>query len=427
MKYKQNRKIEQINESTLIVGADIAKHKHYARAVDFRGVELGKTIAFSQSQSGFRQLLFWIKSLMKQHSKQQVLFGIEPTGQYWLSLAEFLKKHGIKLVIVNPMHVKRSKELDDNSPTKNDVKDARVIARLVQDGRYSEPQVPEGIHAELRNGMNIRDRLMQDLASIKGRIQNWLDRFFPEFLDVFRDWEGKAALFSLQHFPLPSDVQTMNAEQIVLAWRQEIKRTVGIQKATRLLEAAKTSIGLTTGLTMARKELQLLIQQYLLVLSQIDELMEQLEEFVGQIPGSAHMLTIPGVGFTTVAGFLSEVGDLQRYDHPRQIQKLAGLNLKENSSGKRQGRTRITKRGRPRLRALLYRSVMILVAKIPEFKALHAHFTKRSVNPLHKKQSLIALCCKLIRILFVLGRKQIPYDPAKLQGALRQVQLQEVA
>ncbi|MBA4544738.1 transposase, partial [Thermoactinomyces daqus] len=168
MKYKQNRKIEQINESTLIVGADIAKHKHYARAVDFRGVELGKTIAFSQSQSGFSQLLFWIRSLMKQHSKQQVLFGIEPTGQYWLSLAEFLKKHGIKLVIVNPMHVKRSKELDDNSPTKNDVKDARVIARLVQDGRYSEPQVPEGIHAELRNGMNIRDRLMKDLASIKG-------------------------------------------------------------------------------------------------------------------------------------------------------------------------------------------------------------------------------------------------------------------
>jgi transposase len=364
---------------------------------------------------------------MKQHSKQQVLFGIEPTGQYWLSLAEFLKKHGIKLVIVNPMHVKRSKELDDNSPTKNDVKDAHVIARLVQDGRYSEPQVPEGINAELRNGMNLRDRLKQDLNSIKGRIQNWLDRFFPEFLDVFRDWEGKAALLSLQHFPLPSDVQAMNAEQIVQVWRQEVKRTVGVKKALQLLEAAKTSIGLTTGLSMARKELQLLIQQYLLVHSQIDELMEHLEEFVSQIPGSAHMLTIPGVGFTTVAGFLSEVGDLQRYDHPRQIQKLAGLNLKENSSGKRQGRTRITKRGRPRLRALLFRSVMVLVAKNPEFKALHAYFTKRSVNPLRKKQSLIALCCKLIRILFVLGRKQVPYDPAKLQGALQQVQLQEAA
>lgn len=427
MKYNQNRKIEQISESTLVVGADIAKYSHIARAVDFRGMELGKKLAFSQSQSGFRQLLFWIKSLMKQHSKQQVLFGIEPTGHYWMSLAEFLQKHGIKLVMVNPMHVKKSKELDDNSPTKNDVKDAHVIARLVQDGRYSEPQVLEGIHAEIRTGMNVRDRLSQDIASVKGRIQNWLDRFFPEFLDVFTDWDGKAALFSLQHFPFPSDVQTMEVEQIVQAWKQAVKRGVGVKRATHLLEAANSSIGLTSGLSMARKELQLLLQQYLLLQAQIEELMEQLEEFVFQIPGSAQMLTVPGVGFTTVAGFLSEVGDLGRYEHYRQIQKLAGLNLKENSSGKHKGQTRITKRGRPRLRALLFRCVLPLVAKNPEFKALHHHFTKRSNNPLHKKQSLIALCCKLIRVLFVLGRKQIPYDPAKFLRALPAVELQEVA
>ncbi|MFC7558955.1 hypothetical protein ACFQ5D_13520 [Paenibacillus farraposensis] len=32
-----------------------------------------------------------------------------------------------------------SKELEDNSPAKNDYKDARVIADLVRNGRYSEP------------------------------------------------------------------------------------------------------------------------------------------------------------------------------------------------------------------------------------------------------------------------------------------------
>jgi transposase len=39
MKYTQNKKIEQVNESTLIIGADIAKQKHIARAQDFRGIE----------------------------------------------------------------------------------------------------------------------------------------------------------------------------------------------------------------------------------------------------------------------------------------------------------------------------------------------------------------------------------------------------
>lgn len=48
----------------------------------------------------------------------------------------------------------------------------------------------------------------------------------------------------------------------------------------------------------------------------------------------------------TAAGFIAEVGDIKRFIHPSQIQKLAGLNLIENSSGKHKGRTSIIKRGR---------------------------------------------------------------------------------
>lgn len=41
------------------------------------------------------------------------------------------------------------------------------------------------------------------------------------------------------------------------------------------------------------------------------------------------MLTVPGVGAITVAGFLAEAGDLNNYDHGQQIIRLAGLNHKE--------------------------------------------------------------------------------------------------
>jgi len=62
------------------------------------------------------------------------------------------------------------------------------------------------------------------------------------------------------------------------------------------------------------------------------------------------MLAIKGVGRDTVAGFFAEVGNLQDYSHPRQIIKLAGLSLKENTSGKHKGQTKITKRGRKKLK-----------------------------------------------------------------------------
>ena len=59
------------------------------------------------------------------------MVGAEPTGHYWFSLAEFLEDEGIKLVLVNPYHVKQSKEMDDNHPSKTDRKDPKLIARLV--------------------------------------------------------------------------------------------------------------------------------------------------------------------------------------------------------------------------------------------------------------------------------------------------------
>lgn len=140
---------------------------------------------------------------------------------------------------------------------------------------------------------------------------------------------------------------------------------------------------------------------------------KKIEELLQLIPAVKELTEILGIGEKTIAAFFAEVGDLQNYDHPDQIIKLAGLNLKLATSGKWKGKTIITKRGRPRLRALLYKLVLPLVAQNPAFKALHQYFTTRKDNPLKKKQSLIALCCKLIRIWFTISKKQIAFCPEK--------------
>ncbi len=44
MNYKQNEKILQLTDKTLIIGVDIAKNKPVARAQDFRGVQFGKPL-----------------------------------------------------------------------------------------------------------------------------------------------------------------------------------------------------------------------------------------------------------------------------------------------------------------------------------------------------------------------------------------------
>ena len=143
MNYKQNEKINQVKESTLVVGIDIGSTTQYARAFDWRGIELGKVFTFSNSREGFEAFKAWMQHLQDKYRKSDVIVGIEPTGHYWFDLGAYLEDEGILLVMVNPYAVKQTKELDDNSQSKNDRKDPKVIAKLVTEGRYSAPYTPD--------------------------------------------------------------------------------------------------------------------------------------------------------------------------------------------------------------------------------------------------------------------------------------------
>ena len=134
-----NDKIKQVEETSLVVGIDIGSTFHYARAFDWRKMELAKVFKFSNTLEGFEALSKWMNNIQALRGKEKVIVGIEPTGHYWFALGQYLQSKGIKLVMVNPYAVKRAKELDDNNQTKNDTKDPSVIAKLVIDGRYSIP------------------------------------------------------------------------------------------------------------------------------------------------------------------------------------------------------------------------------------------------------------------------------------------------
>ncbi|WP_130859033.1 IS110 family transposase [Gracilibacillus phocaeensis] len=427
MNYKQNEKILQLTDETLIVGVDIAKERHVARAQDFRGIQFGKALYFDNSLEGFQHFMCWMNELALENNKHHRMIGMEPTGHYWLPLAYWLMEKHQKVVVVNPAHVKKSKELDDNSPTKNDVKDARVISRLIQDGRYSEPHLPEGIYAELREGMNMYDQLMKDLQAVQGRVHQWIDRYFPEYTAVFAKWEGQSSIQVLKMGLFPDEIVETDEMTILSEIRKEVKRGVGLKKVRQLKETARHSIGLQEGRTMARMKIITLMDQYTLLHEKMNEVWKMIEELMGTIPGVKEMTDIKGIGDITIAAFLAEVGDLNKYVHPEQIIKLAGLNLKLETSGKWKGKTVITKRGRPKLRALLFKVILPLVNHNPAFKALHEYFTTRKENPLKKKQSLIALCCKLIRVLFTVGKKQVAFSPERMLRDIPHFRLQDAA
>ena len=424
MKNSKNDKIQLITHKTLIVGIDIAKKVQWAQFTDYRGLEVSKHLKFNNDLTGFKSIIQKIEEIKKNKDFSAVIVGMEPTGHYWKPLGAFLENSGIKVVLVNPAHTKKSKELDDNSQTKNDRKDALTIAKLVKDGRYSEMYLPKEEYSELRALTLTRIEVSKTQNSTKNRIRALMDEYFPEFETVFKTFiEGKAALHLLKNCPFPQDVLKLKELEIQELLKEVVKKTVGIKKIKELQNVAKTSVGITLGIEGAKVRLKVLLENYEQNVKHLELIENEMEKQL-QKTGYLEVLTsIPGVGIVSASSFLGEIGNPKRFSNPQQIVRLAGYNLVENSSGLHKSKTSISKRGRKNLRSILYKMALVLVCKNKEMKTLYNYLRTREKNPLKQKQALVVIAEKAVRVMFNLMINRNNYDETKVLGEFRLKQI----
>ena len=226
----------------------------------------------------------WISDIKGKHEKDKVVPGMEPTGHYWFNLGKYLQDNEMKPVLVNPHHVKKSKELDDNHPTKNDRKDPKVIAGLVREGRHMIPYLPEGVYADLRTASNIRFQLQAELTRIQNRISRWFNIYFLEYKTVYGKPDAKSGMMILKVAPLPEDILTLGIDGVNQIWRDAKMRAVGKARAKTLMEAAEHSVGSKEGEVSARMEIRMLLEDYESRNVRLQEVMALIEELVKQIP-----------------------------------------------------------------------------------------------------------------------------------------------
>ena len=285
--------------------------------------------------------------------------------------------------------------------------------------RLRKHQVPcprrQGVeHAELREAMSVRDQIVKAMNAAANWIQRWLTIYFPEYLKVYKVFDSVSGLTVLWRAPLPEDVVKLGTDGIVALWHEKKLRAVGKKRAQTLVEATKSSIGMPGG-NCAKMDPHLLLEDYFTKKEQLERITAVLKEELLKVPNAKKLLAVKGIGIITVAGFLAEVGDLGRFTSPKQIQKLAGLEPKENSSGKHKGLTSISKRGRRKLRRLLFQAVLLLIRSNENFREVYTYYTTRKDNPLKGTQAVIAVGCKLIRIFYVLLSHGTDYSSTRFR------------
>jgi len=405
MKPSKTKKVTFVNEKTLIVTVDIGKSIHYGyfRAPNNKEV---KPFPFHNSWHSFEKFFSKICQFKKEQDLEDIVIGFESSGCYAEPLCHYLSKKPVKLVQINPMHTKRLKELTGNSPNKTDRKDTRVIADIISFGHALTVVVPEGAAAELRSLSHARERAVRYRTVASNQLQDLMFKIFPEFLSIMNNTSTKSAIYLMKNTPSPEDIVHLGLETLTNVLKKVSRGRLGIERAKELFEAALNSVGIEQGKKSILLEIEHLIFQIENKSRFIVFLEKQMNEYLKQIPYSRYLLSIRGISTITAGGLIGEVGDFKAFDRIREIEKLAGLNLYEVSSGAHRGRRHISKRGRSLMRKLLYYAA---VNTVKSYGIMHEHYQKMIKGGKPKTKALIAIARRLLSIIFALVRNKTIY------------------
>lgn len=405
MKSIQTRKVKKINNETLIVTIDIGKIKNFGYCRCPNGKDV-KPFGFHNTGYGLKYLWDKITQMKKANNLKEIVIGFESTGPYGEPLIHYLRKKKAKLIQVNPMHTKRVKELQGNSPNKTDQKDPKVIADIIELGHALTIVQPEGSAAELRRLTHARERAMRRRTAIFNQLQDLVFVIFPEFSQVFKDVKTRSARFLLENFPTPEDIIKYKLKNLTITLRKVSRGQLGEERARELYAAAKSSVGVREGRQSILFEIREILSIIETTESFVTEIEQEMSHHLEKIPYSKFILSIKGIGDITVAGLIGEVGDFREYKTISEILKFSGLDLFEISSGIHKGQRRISKRGRSLMRKLLFFASINVVHK---GGIMHEYYQGCLARGMLKMKALTAVSRKLLGVIFALVRDHSEY------------------
>jgi transposase len=395
------------NQKVLVVGVDIGRERHTAVGITPDGSKYGP-FDFSNKGDGFRRLLEEVMKWKCESGMERVVFGIEPSGHYWLTLAHFLKENRYEFFTVHPFAQKRMRDIEDNSPLKSDKKDAYIIADLVMQGKCIRGVIPEGIYAELSKLMIFRRKLIREMVSLKNFITSSVELIFPEIFSVFKSLWTKTAIYFLKNYLPLEKVKKIDPQTLYFEFRRVSRGKIGVEVVERLKSLVETSVGLKDGVEIRVEELKFYIRRLEEVMEAINEVEKRIKSIVKMVDEAEFLLRMKWVGYLTVAAFLGFTNGLRDFHSSDEVLKFMGLNLVFKQSGKRKSKPHISKRGNSTLRKAMFLAGLRQTRKNAP---LYEYYLKLKKKGKPRMVILIALTRKLVRVLFGMVKSRTDFNP----------------
>src|SRR6266542_3973891 len=287
--------------STIYVGLDVHKDSiAVAYAPEDRGADLVSLGTIGTRQCDIDKL---IRRLQSKGAALVFVYEAGPCG-YWLY--RYLTRKRLPCHVVAPSLIPRK----PGDRVKTDRRDAITLARLMRSGDLTSIYVPQVQDEAIRDLSRAREDALGDLKTAKHRLKAFLLR-----QDI--RYEGRAT-WNAAHLRWLADVVCPTPPQQIVF--QEYLRAVSEQQERR---------------QRLERELHEAVQGWRLY------------------PVVEAIQALRGVELTGAVILLTELGDLTRFENPRQLMSYLGLIPSEYSSGGRRRQGGITKAGNSHARRAL--------------------------------------------------------------------------
>ena len=382
------------------IGFDIAKENHYASIANSYGEVVQEAFLVKNSINGFN---FFMDKLKEKNIRiSDCLVGMESTGHYGENLIQFLHNKGFNIGIINPIQTDALRNSNIRK-TKTDKIDTYLIIQSLMLKHYT-PFVSKDIKIlELRSLCRHRDDVLKYRSKLKIRLVAFVDQLFPELNLIFNSIHLKSCYALLSTYPNPKDIASTRVDAIANLLSKASKGHFSLEKAQKLKELAKSSIGvnnssLSIQIKHSLKQIELLDEQLKEIDFKIKEIMDELNSVI---------LTIPGISYTLGSIILSEIGNIDKFASPTKLLAFEGLDPSVKQSGNFNATiVKMSKRGSKLLRYAMLRASGLIIWNSETY---NTYYNRKLAQGKSHNNAVCHVAHKLTRVIFHMLKENIEF------------------
>ena len=383
----------------IYVGIDVAKDKHDCHIMRDDGEVVVDNYTFENSREGFLAFDELIKRSKRR--KEEVKIGLEYTGHYSHNLIENLKAKGYPVLALNPLKVNLYRKSKSLRNTKTDKSDARYIAEVTSETEIEKKRyVVNDIHV-LRSLTRYRYRLLKTIQSTKNRYRRVLQVVFPEFEKHF-NVNYPSAIELIGRYSSPREVLSTDREVLIRNLNKMSYGRYG-KRADELIQAAETSIGVSN--MGDAYELKHVAKHIAFLESEVTMVEDKLKVILARL--HSPITSIPGIGASTGATILAEIGNIKNFPTSAKLLAFVGCEPTIYQSGKYVlTRTPMVKKGSKYLRNAIFQATRSAYVTDP---TMRDYVDKKRAEGKHFFVALSHGMKKMVRVIFAVLQSGKPY------------------